>query len=177
MYLGVGNPLREEKQKYFYGYITEFALFSRELTEAEIKSLNNNSRFGLTQEFENYSPQTDLEIYFDGKHTTGTTLVDLSGNENHGQLVNCNLVETYQPQEYVNLVPTRRYSTFKVMKHEENGYKDGYWRNWASRENQLRYYEKVKNGVNISNDGLTTCRYKVLSEVSKKNHHILTVNL
>jgi len=177
MYLGVGNPLREEKQKFFNGYITEFAVFSRELNASEIKTLNNNSRYGLTQEFGDYSPQTDLEVYFDGKHTVGNTLVDLSGKNNNGQMIGCDLVETYQPTEYVNLTPTRRYSTFKVMKHAENGYKDGYWRNWASRENQLKYYEKAKNGSSSVNDGITTCRYKILSENTKKNFHNLIVNL
>ena len=44
MYLGVGDPLREKVQKYFYGYITEFAVFSRELTIEEIKSLNNHAK-------------------------------------------------------------------------------------------------------------------------------------
>jgi len=177
MYLGVGNPLREEKQKYFYGYITEFAIFSRELNTVEIKALNNNSRYGLTQEFGEYSPQTDLEVYYDGRHTVGNSLKDLSGKDNNGQLIECNLVETYQPQEYTQLVPSRRYSTFEVLKHKENGYKNGYWVNWASRENQMRYYEKIKEGINLDSDGISTLRYKTISNKNKDNYHHLVVTL
>jgi len=177
MYLGVGDPLREKVQKYFYGYITEFAVFSRELTAEEIKSLNNNSRHSLTQEFDRYSPGNELEVYYDGRHTIGNTLVDLSRNNKDGQLINCGLVETYQPQEYVQLVPSRRYSTFSVLNHKENGYKDGYWVNWASRENQLRYYEKVQQGITLENDGLNSLRYSVKSLTSKQNYHHLVVTL
>lgn len=177
MYLGVGNPLREDKQKYFYGYITEFAIFSRELNAAEIKTLNNNSRYGLTQEFGDYSPQTDLEVYYDGKFTAGNIIKDLSGNNKDGQIIGCDLVETHQPQEYTQLVPTRRYGTFKVLKHKENGYKDGYWVNWASRENQMRYYEKIKQGLTLESDGISNLRYRTLSSKDKDNYHHLVVEL
>ena len=37
-------------------------------------------------------------------------------------------------------MPTRRKGKFKLKKHEELGYQDGYWKDWSSRENQLRYY-------------------------------------
>jgi hypothetical protein len=177
MYLGVGNPLREDKQKYFYGYITEFAIFSRELNAAEIKTLNNNSRYGLTQEFGDYSPQTDLEVYYDGKFTVGNVIKDLSGNNRDGQIIGCDLIETHQPQEYTQLVPTRRYGTFKVLKHKENGYKDGYWVNWASRENQMRYYEKIKQGLTLESDGISNLRYRTLSSKDKDNYHHLVVEL
>jgi hypothetical protein len=177
MYLGVGDPLREQNQKYFYGYITEFAVFSRELLDEEIKSLNNNSRYSLTQEFGRYSPGNELEVYYDGRHTTGNLLKDLSGNNKDGQIFNCGLVETYQPEEYTQLVPTRRYGTFSVLKHKENGYKDGYWVNWASRENQMRYFEKIKSGLTLDNDGLSSLRYKELSYKSKDNYHHLVVTL
>ena len=131
----------------------------------------------MTQEFGEYSPQTDLEVYYDGRHTVGNSLKDLSGKDNNGQLIECNLVETYQPQEYTQLVPSRRYSTFEVLKHKENGYKDGYWVNWASRENQMRYYEKIKEGINLDSDGISTLRYKTISNKNKDNYHHLVVTL
>ena len=116
-------------------------------------------------------------MYYDGRHTSCNTLVDLSKNNKDGQLINCVLVETYQPQEYIQLVPSRRYSTFSVLNHKENGYKDGYWVNWASRENQLRYYEKVQQGITLENDGLNSLRYSVKSLTSKQNYHHLVVTL
>lgn len=177
MYLGVANPMRDERQKYFKGYITEFALYDKKLSKEEIKALNNNTRFGLTQKFPDYNAGVDLKVYYDGSNTVENVLKDLSGNGNDGQMFNCGLVPTYQPQEYLNLVPTRRYSTFNVMKHKENGYKDGYWRQWASRENQLRYFDIVKNGTNSSSDGLTTCKYRVRTDTSYGNYHYLAVDI
>ena len=64
-----------------------------------------------------------------------------------------------------------------LLNHKENGYKDGYWVNWASRENQLRYYEKVKEGSTLENDGLNSLRYSVKSLSSKQNYHHLLVTL
>jgi hypothetical protein len=174
LYLGVGDPNRTEKNKWFSGYINEFAIFNKELNKGEIKSLMNNSHHSLLQKFDDYNAGDSLISYYDSRFTVENTLKDLTQTED-GFMFNCKLIKTYQPKEYLNLIPERRRATFKMIKHKENGYKDGYWINWASRKNQIRYYRKLNNGMNLFKDGLSNLKYKNIDFDSNQNyHHIRT---
>jgi len=176
LYLGVGSPIRNSKNKWFNGYITEFAIFNKELSKEEIKSLMNNSHHSLLQNFDNYNCGSNLVSYYDGRFTVENTLKDLVGNDD-GFMFNCGLQKTYQPNEYLNLTPIRRRATFKMLKHKENGYKDGYWINWASRKNQIRYYRKLEDGLDLYKDGLSTLKTRDIQIKSKQNYHHISVIL
>jgi hypothetical protein len=176
LYLGVGNPNRDAKQKWLNGYVTEFAVFGKELSRYEVKSLMSNSHHSLLQTFDNYSAGDYLISYYDGRFTVENTLKDLVGKSD-GYLFNCELKKTYQPKEYLNLTPHRRRGKFKMLKHKENGYIDGYWIDWSSRENQIRYYKRLENGLDTHKDGLSTIRYTNLEIKNKNNYHHLSVRL
>ena len=94
----------------------------------------------------------------------GNTLLDLM-EKNNGYVFNCKQTYIDKTTGIDVFIPYRRKGKFKVLPHKEHGYKDGYWVNWASRENQLKYLDKFySKRSNYVNDGLTTLKYKVYRE-------------
>jgi len=65
-----------------------------------------------------------------------------------------------------------------MLPHQENGYKDGYWVSWSSRENQLNYLNKYySKSTDYRNDGLSTLRFKQTDSYNQGNYHHLSVKL
>lgn len=174
IYLGAANPNRERHRKYFWGAIDSFAIFNKELDEDEIKSISENRIFGLTSPFGNYNCVSNLQVYYDAKFVNDGQLIDLSGNNNNGYINSCEVVEVPFTDEHRLYVPHQRKSTFEILSHKENGFKDGYWINYASRKNQMHFYRKLnENKSDYQTDGLTTCYYKVESETNLGYHHLI----
>jgi hypothetical protein len=177
-YLGVGSPIRKRENNYYRGLISSFAVFDKELSYAEIREISNNHYFGLTQSFGRYTSDYSLKLYYDAKFIKGYKLMDLSGNGNDGEIVNCEIVgNTYDEFKLID-VPFRRQSTFKLLTHEENGFvKDG-WKSDMTRFNQLRFYNEVIKGYrNIKEDGLSNCKYKQHSISKVENQVNIIVGL
>ena len=121
---------------------------------------------------------SDLKLYYDGKFVKGNTLLDLSGNNNNGVVMGCDQVITTASKQKEVPIPTRREGKYEVLPHDENGYKDGYWVNWSSRENQMDYYSKYYDRkTNYQQDGLTSCKYKEVEGFSNDNLHKYKVSL
>lgn len=177
-YLGCVNPEREGKENYFRGIIDSFAVFNDVLTEPEVIEISKNRFFGLTQNFGNYKSDYKLITYYDAKFIKGYKLIDLSGNENHGEIVNCEII----PYEYSNNkiidVPFRRLSTFQLLPHEENGYVLNGWKDKTTRYNQLRFYNEVSKGyINTKEDGLNNCEFKEHGNSRVDNYSHIVVGI
>lgn len=177
-YLGVGNPEREDEPKYYGGLINSFNIFNKVLDKEEIIEISNNKNFGLTQDFGNYKSANDLKLSYDAKCIRGYKLIDLSGNGNDGEIVNCEIVD-YNFEDKKNIfVPFRRESTFELVPHEENGYVNGSWKNMTTRYNQMKYYNELLRGSkNTKEDGLNNCTFKKHSEtkINKQTHIIVGI--
>ena len=177
-YLGVGDYRREDNKNYFKGLINSFAVFNKVLSEKEIETISKNKNFGLTQNFKNYNSSDKIHLYYDSKFIKDYKLIDLSGNENHGKIVNCEIVEYNFEDVKKTHIPFRRDCTFKLIPHEENGYVKGSWKEQTTRYNQMRYYNEVLRGNNdIKGNGLNDCKYKELSRVSVGNETNITVSI
>jgi hypothetical protein len=185
LYLGVGNPNRKKKQKWFNGTIDEFAVYNKVLTEQEIRAISTKQGKKLTDSFNRYDSNENLEMYyraeeFDlvdiedskkinlirGKKTKQKVILrDLSGNSNYATTHNITVIDTPYQGSVGMKVPYRRTGKYKLIPHEEQGYTSGYWKNWKSRENQLRYYDIINNNKEeYLEDGLSNCKYKILHE-------------
>ena len=177
LYLGVAEPTRKIKQKYFNGYISNFGIIHGELSLGETKKLftsNPNERLTDTNEF----LQGRWYAYYDSiDYSKLKNIVkDTSGRFNHGVLHNCTIEHVSTTKVTRLEFPYRRPSTFQLIKHEEAGYTDGFWKDWSSRENQLRYYRKVNNkSTEYEKDGLTTCTYRERSRENVANYTKLNV--
>jgi hypothetical protein len=159
-YLGVGDPNREHDLKYFKGHLDSFAVFNNILEDDEIEEISKNRYFGLTQNFGKYISSHTLQTYYDAKFIKEYKLTDLSGNGNHGEIVNCEITELeFEPYKEVK-IPFRRESEFGSFPHEENGFLDNKWKQQATRWNQLRFQNEVLLDDNlIKNDGLSTLEF------------------
>ena len=74
-------------------------------------------------------------------------------------------------------IPHRRDCTFALLPHKENGFYKNKWRYKATRWNQLRYWNEVKNDDNLlDGDGLSDLQY-IEYGVDKTEDKITLVNI
>ena len=164
-YIGVGNPNRDnpansEYPKYYKGTMSVFANFNCVLTDSEIEEISKNDNLNLKENFGNYNSSTYLKIYYDTKFIENYILTDLSGNENNGEIVNCEIVKLSFTKYKTISVPFRRDSTFALLHHKENGFYKNKWKFKATRWNQLRFYNEVRKDSNlIKYDGLSNLEF------------------
>ena len=159
-YLGASNPTDELNLKHFKGLINSFAVYNCILSEEEILEISENKYKGLTQNFGNYKSADSIELYYDVKFIKEFKLMDLSGNANHGEIVNCEIVE-FELDNYKEIkIPFRRKSLFKSLPHEENGFLNNKWKDQSTRWNQLRFINEVSvDDQLLKNDGLSDLQY------------------
>jgi hypothetical protein len=160
-YLGVGNPNRENSPNYFVGYFESFAYFDEVLAKEEIKEISENDVYYLRKDFGDYKSSQNLKCYLDSNFINKDyKLTDLSGNNNTGEIFDCEVVSKVFDQTTEVLIPHRKKSTFKSLKHEENGFLGNRWKDGATRWNQLRFHNEVSNDFNLlHNDGISTLEF------------------
>jgi len=153
-YLGVGDPNREqiEKRNYLNGTLSHFAVFAEALPQGDIERLGANVSRGLFNILE-----TKPILYYDGKFMRDRELIDLSGNDNHGNCFNTFHKETSFNTIKKVPIPFRKDGVFQAIKHEENGYVDGYWKSWQSRVNQIEFFKQFySEKFDSKKEGLNT---------------------
>lgn len=175
-YLGVGSPEREKIPNFFKGYIDSFAQWDDILTDDEIWDLSKNDEKLLNENFDRYESSNSLNTYYDANYIKSYKLIDLSGNENHGEIINCEIVEKDIPNYTEFKIPYRRKSLFKSLKHDENGFDGQKWKDKHTRYNQLRFINEVSYHTSLTTrDGLSTLEYHLYG--SDKKGKITTLNV
>ena len=177
-YLGVADPVRESKNKYFNGKILNFGILFGELSKEEVREwFLSDHNISILDLYPEYAYR--FQSYFDAKYTSFGNLdnhpvLQEAGITNTGQMIDCEIEHVHTSKIYKVEMPTRRKGTFKLKKHEELGYQDGYWKDWSSRENQLRYY-RFKDGEDDLHikDGLSNCKYRIREE--NKDENVITI--
>jgi hypothetical protein len=162
-------------ENYFSGMISNVAIYNKLLSELEIKEISKNKHFGLSYNFSKYKSSNNLILYYDGKFIKNDELIDISQFNNNGELHNCEIVK-YDFETFSTLkVPFRKNCTFKLLKHEENGFLNGSWKSINTRYNQLKFYNEVRRGKkSISDDGLSNLEFTTHSHTRIKNQtHII----
>jgi hypothetical protein len=154
-------------KSYFKGYIDTFAVFSKTLNEEEIKKISENNEI---------KDVDSLKLHYDAGYIEDYKLTDLTGNGNHGMIVNCD-IRVLELSQYIEIkIPHRRQSTFYTLSHEENGFFDNKWKTQATRWNQLRYHNEVsKNDDLVSNDGLSDLQF--IEHGLTKENNITHINV
>lgn len=178
-YIGVGSPERDSNQNYFYGLISEFAIYDCKLKEKEISVLTDNTlENSLLNNFRAYKSAKHLKLYYDFKFHKENELIDLSFNGNNGEIHNCHFIKSFELMGKEVTVPYRRKSLFKMLSHKTNSWNETNWIHKETRINQLRFLNQIKTKLyNTDIEGLNTCLYQTLNDVSVNNHHHLSVLL
>lgn len=181
MYLGCSNRNDDayaESISYFKGSIDCFAVYSTALKQKEVQYLVDNNTIGLGANTEQYSSADNLIVYYDPKFVKSYKLVDISLNDNPGELIDC-WFDSTDYNEYTQVaIPKRRKCVFKLLDHQPGGYLDGRWKDHLTRYNQLKFTNEVLGGYrNSKEDGLSNCDYKIISTYSDENFHQHTVSI
>jgi len=177
-YLGVGDPNREDNPKFFKGLIQSFAIFDGILKEEEIIEISTNDFFGLSQSYGDYQSPHLLKTYYDAKFMKEYKLIDLSGNNNDGVVINCGMTGISTEKNKIIYIPHRREGAFKLISHEENGFVNGSWKNITTRYNQMRYINEVSKGYkNPKQDGLNSLQYTEIDKTKISNQTHLLVSI
>jgi hypothetical protein len=165
-YLGINSPDSNDKS-YFKGYIDTFAVFSKTLNEEEINKISENNEI---------KDIDSLKLHYDAEFIKDYKLTDLTGNGNHGIIVNCDIRVLELPQHTETKIPHRRQCTFYTLSHEENGFFDNKWKTQATRWNQLRYHNEVsKNDDLVFGDGLSDLQF--IEHGLTKENNITHINV
>jgi hypothetical protein len=177
-YLGVGNPERDIIPNFFKGYIDSFAQWDTALSDKEVYTISNNEVDLLNKNFDNYISSDFLNTYYDSNYIKYYKLTDLSGNGNHGEIINCEIVDK-DIDEYTEIkIPHRRNSLFKSLKHEENGFDGQKWKDKHTRYNQLRFTNEVSNHISLLNkDGLSTLQFHLYGKNNEEKITHLNVGI
>lgn len=179
LYIGLSPSLVHNKRIPFKGTVDYFAIFNHSLEESQIEEISNNINFGLMEAFGNYVAPHTLEICYDMKISTNQKVLDLSGNNRDGEVIDCDRVAINMASEYIEIaVPYRRECSFELLEHKENGFYDNKW-NWThTRKNQLYFFNKVLAGkTNYKRDGIDTLRYKLISDNYINGYHFMSVEI
>jgi len=184
--IGIASIDREDDRKSFRGFVSDFAYWDKALARNEIQGLHQNSGMSYLIDDNQYNSSSNLKIYYDFKHTT----FDKSYDYETGKVMNLvnpkSFGEVSQsiPKSIQNIerkkisIPARRESTFKIIEHESEGYKEGGWKYQSTRLNQIRYYKQIlDNESNLNNDGLSTLKFKTMSKTEDDNYTFLSVDL
>jgi hypothetical protein len=175
-YLGVSDPNNEEQPKYFKGYIDSVVVYDTLLEDDEILEISQNKYKGLTQNFGKYMSSDFIKLYYDSKFIKSYKLMDLSDNGNHGEIVNCEIVDLIINETTDVLIPFRRKSLFETLPHEENGFFENKWKNQCTRWNQLRFINEITNDHKLLyNNGLSDLSF--IEHGIKKENNITFVTV
>lgn len=179
IYLGDSPSLEHNKRRPFKGIIDYFAIFNHSLEEGQIKQITSDKFYGLTESFGDYTAPHTLEVCYDMKSSTYSTVFDLSGKKRHGEVKDCNREKIQQVDDFVEIaVPYRRDSTFELLPHKENGFYENKWTWTDTRKNQLYFYNKVLKGkTDYKRDGLDNIRYDLLSDTKMDEYYFISVEL
>lgn len=171
-YIGVGDPQRKDNPNFFRGTMSSFMYFDEILTDNQIKKIFNYGGKDLDKSI----PTQFLKIQYNTNHITNYMLKDLSGNNNDGKIIKCEIIKENIDNHLYVYIPYRRVSKFRSLKHEENGFMGYKWKDQTTRWNQLRFHNEVSlNHDLIKNDGLSDLEFIEYGKINEKN--ILHVNV
>ena len=184
--IGIGATERDEDQKSFRGYVSEFGYWDKPLQPNEVKELHQSQGFSLLNNYEQYSSSDNLETYYDFKqikldenykYDKGKVL-NLKTNEYDALSYNC-IPKSIQSIERKEIsIPARRQSTFEMINHKPEGYLEGGWKTKSTRLNQIRFYNQVRNNeTDLANDGLTSLKFTGVSKTEQDNYTFISVEL
>ena len=163
IFLGVGHPSRPVKsnvsRKWFKGQIADFATFGRVLTKDEVWKLFGTSHLGFNQ-FRPKQWYTARVTISEGLELPNLAIENILNPGNTGaEITNCTVESLISLENvYRLIVPLKRPGTFISQPHETAGTEEGYWKSWATRLNQIRYYHMESSGTLKSRDGLKNFR-------------------
>ena len=182
-YIGCANPrARTGDEGFFKGTIAQISMWSSCLDSEEVSYLYNNgyprnvtesdSFSGWKKGTEKYKSVKQLVGYWDFDNVVDDMVIDKSGKDNHAKIHGALKKEKELRIGGVSLIPNRRDGKFTCLEHEENGWSQTKFTHWETRENQIRFFNKVRRGlIDPKRDGLSSLKYEVIHQEEFLDKH------
>jgi hypothetical protein len=182
-YIGCANPnARFEDGGYFKGSIAQITMWSSCIGSEEASYLYNGGfprNVTDSKDFdgwksgqETYKSSKNVVGYWNFDNVVGDMVIDKSGNDNHAKIHGALKKEKELRIGGVSLVPNRRDGKYSCLEHEENGWGQTKFTHWETRENQLRFFNKVRrNLTDPKDDGLSSLKYEVIHQEEFLDKH------
>ena len=182
-YIGCANPrARTGDEGFFNGTIAQVSLWSNCLSSEEASYLYNSGypinvtekkQFdGWRQGQETYKSSDSVVGYWNFDNVVDDMVIDKSGKDNHAKIHGALKKEKELRMGSVSLIPHRRDGKFTCLDHEENGWAQTKFTHWETRENQLRFFNKVRSGLEkLSDDGLSSLKYTITNQEEFLDKH------
>jgi hypothetical protein len=170
----------------FRGFVKDFCYWDTSLAANEVQEFMSNPAMGYLNDTGEYSSSRKLKLYLDFKHLKLNNsfqyekgkVMNLVNPRYQAVTYNCIPKSQLELDQKKIAIPTRKKSTFKLLKHKPQGYTDGSWKSRVTRLNQIRFYDVVLNNkTNYKKEGLSSMRFKKISETSVDNYTMLSVDL
>ncbi len=182
-YIGCANPhARSDDRGFFKGNIAQVTLWDKTLEPKEVKyCYNDGYPYNVTKQKdytgwksgqEKYLSAANVVGYWNFENVVGKTVLDKSGNDNHAQMRG-NIIQEKELRVGSNvLIPNRRDGRYTCLDHEENGWVSTKYTHWESRQNQLRFVNKVRKGLtDYTKDGLSDLSYTIVNQEEFLDKH------
>ena len=120
----------------------------------------------------------NLKTFYDSRFMKNYRLIDLSMNKNDGNIYNAYISRLGSKSSQTFYIPKRRKSKIQYLKHENNGFTGGRWKDDLTRWNQLRYTNEVLNGrYDKVEDGLSSLDFTLHGRNQKRKVIYLNVGI
>ena len=182
-YIGCANPrARHEDAGFFKGSVAQISLWKNCLEPSEAEYLYNNGFprnvtdsevfSGWKQGTEKYISSRSVIGYWNFDNVVSDLVLDKSGHDNHAKVHGAIRKEKDLRIGSIALIPNRRDGKFTCLEHDENGWAQTKFTHWETRENQLRFFNKVRQGLTDPKyDGLSSLKYKVINQEEFLDKH------
>ncbi len=161
-----GPVWTEDLHNYFKGQIAEVGMWSSALSDDVIKELTDKGLSEIKNE--------DLVLHYDFEKTDSNLIYDVSGNENHGKMTNCNIENTDIGQLLDLELPYRMYSKYYCFSHEDEGIQNDNYKHVDGAVNEeILEIQVIKGKVDTNKNGLNNLTYNVLSQNVIFNKHVM----
>ena len=183
LYIGCANPHTVKEDKgFFKGQISQVSIWNKSLNPKEVIHIFNNglpcnvtkqtNYSGWKMGDPDYQSYDNVVGYWNFENVVGYKVLDNSGNDNHG-IKKGGVIHDVELSVGSNTqVPYRRDGKYTCLEHEENGWDNTKFKHKETRQNQLRFINKVRKGlVDYKNDGLNSLTYQITNREEFLNKH------
>ena len=177
-YLGCANPDTIRDNNWFSGNIAQFTFWKRTVDRRAVRQLfNDGVPWDVTRPKNEYSFPHDVVCSFDFDTIKNEKVIDKSKYNHNGEIIGA----IRKKQELIlgekKSLPTRRDGKFICLDHDENGWDKNKFKDWRSRDNQIRYFNFVRTGIDdYKDDGLSTLKYTIKSQESQAKINFVSVD-
>jgi len=163
IFIGASNG-KKENTEFFYGNISNIEIYEVALGDSEIVELSKIPNKPKIRNIGDYKSSNFLVTQLLPELSTEYYCIDL-GETYKASLTNVHLYKVNQSFNTFLPKPYRRNSRFKSLEHKSNSSLGNKWIHTATRINQLKYYNEVRqHEVDFRIDGLNTLRFNKISE-------------